>query len=311
MRIPENFKEKRKVIIKLLKEGHTFRGIKRIVNSNTRTIKKIAVLEKIPFKTLSEKKRIYNVNHSFFNKIDTEEKAYILGLFYADGCNFTKRSCISISLQENDVDILEKIKNHLFIDDKYQLKPVKISKNSLSKKLQIKLAITSKEMSDNLVRLGCINKKSLLITYPSENLLPKHLFHHFLRGVSDGDGWIGNANICIAGTFTFCKYIQKNLQSLLNIKGHLRITHNNGVTSSLEIGGNLQVDKYLDFLYKDATIYLDRKYNKFIERKEKRDIILNTPKLINYCKEPNCNTPKRAKGFCMKHYDFYRRNKNK
>ena len=32
-----------------------------------------------------------------------------------------------------------------------------------------------------------------------------------------------------------------------------------------EIGGNLQVRKILDFLYEDATIYLDRKYDRYIE----------------------------------------------
>ena len=30
---------------------------------------------------------MYNFNRKFFNKIDSEEKAYILGFIYADGYN--------------------------------------------------------------------------------------------------------------------------------------------------------------------------------------------------------------------------------
>jgi hypothetical protein len=31
------------------------------------------------------------------------------------------------------------------------------------------------------------------------------------------------------------------------------------------VGGNLQVKRVLDWLYQDATIYLPRKYDKYIE----------------------------------------------
>lgn len=34
---------------------------------------------------------------------------------------------------------------------------------------------------------------------------------------------------------------------------------------SLEFGGNLKTQKILDLLYKDASIYLDRKYNRYID----------------------------------------------
>ena len=31
-------------------------------------------------------KHIYNVNEHYFDNINSDEKAYILGLFYSDGC---------------------------------------------------------------------------------------------------------------------------------------------------------------------------------------------------------------------------------
>lgn len=51
-----------------------------------------------------------NLNTSFFEKIDSEEKAYFLGIFYADGCNMYPKY-ISLALQKRDENILYKLKN--------------------------------------------------------------------------------------------------------------------------------------------------------------------------------------------------------
>ena len=48
------------------------------------------------------------INKNFFNKIDTEEKAYFLGFLYADGYNNTDRNSVALSLKEDDKEILEK-----------------------------------------------------------------------------------------------------------------------------------------------------------------------------------------------------------
>ena len=37
-------------------------------------------------------KRIYSLDENFFEKIDTERKAYILGFVYADGNNKSQNS---------------------------------------------------------------------------------------------------------------------------------------------------------------------------------------------------------------------------
>lgn len=57
-----------------------------------------------------------NINDSFFEKIDTEEKAYFLGLFYADGCNYINgnASRVALSLQEDDKKILEIFNNFIY-----------------------------------------------------------------------------------------------------------------------------------------------------------------------------------------------------
>lgn len=52
----------------------------------------------------------YTFNRDYFERIDSKDKAYFLGLLYADGCNSistTQRHCtIILNLQEKDKDIL-------------------------------------------------------------------------------------------------------------------------------------------------------------------------------------------------------------
>ena len=60
-------------------------------------------------KSQSELQRKYPIQEIFFDDINTEEKAYILGLLYADGWNQTERNSVSLSLKEADKEILDKV----------------------------------------------------------------------------------------------------------------------------------------------------------------------------------------------------------
>ena len=62
---------------------------------------------------IGHKRYSYNVDESFFDVIDSEQKAYILGLLFADGCNDIKKkggATVSLSLNEKDEDIILQIK---------------------------------------------------------------------------------------------------------------------------------------------------------------------------------------------------------
>lgn len=53
-------------------------------------------------------KRVYKVNEQFFNNINTEEKAYVLGFICADG--HVEKDRLNITVAIKDEDILEKIR---------------------------------------------------------------------------------------------------------------------------------------------------------------------------------------------------------
>ena len=112
-----------------------------------------------------------------FHIIDTEEKAYWLGFLYADGY-VSKYNQVEVSLTLEDEDHLIKLKN--FINTNTEI---------IKDDHRCRLLFCSKELAKDLANLGCVNNKSLILTFPTEEQVPQELLRHFLRGYVDGDGW--------------------------------------------------------------------------------------------------------------------------
>lgn len=147
-------------------------------------------------------KRKYNVDDYFFDEINNQERAYILGLFYADGCNY-ENGVVKIDLAEQDYNYLLKIKdilNYTGEIKKYGEGKKKFTGYDKLYNCQdiCRLSMRSKHMSDQLAEKGCIHNKTYSLLFPTENILPKELIRHFIRGYMDGDGgisyWIDNKN---------------------------------------------------------------------------------------------------------------------
>lgn len=225
----------------------------------------------------SQSRRKWAVNDNYFNIIDTEEKAYILGFFYADAYNRADQNHVTMFLQEGDKDILEKISEAVS-----QIRPLVYSvKKGKNNQNQWGIVISSRQICQDLIKWGCPQAKTLIIEWP-EFLHPK-LFRHFLRGMWDGDGHVGNGPAFVVSTKNFCIELQKLIKRIFNFGGCVyqnRTDTNNDITHCYSINGKNQLRVFLDWLYKDSTIYLDRKYNKYLEIVEK--IIKNpTYKLVN------------------------------
>ncbi len=209
----------------------------------------------------------YITNLNFFNKIDNEEKAYFLGLLYADGNNYVRGRHsyeVSIKLKAEDKYILEKLRDYLC--PRMKLKKV-IDKRTNN--LHYLLKINNKELSDQLTKLGCVPSKSLLLTFP---VIEERLINHFIRGYFDGDGSLygkkpkKNGHIDyswqITSTNNFCKDVNKYLCNKLQVHGTMKLSckKSNQITTTLSVGGNKQVKKVLDWMYGGANLFLNRKY---------------------------------------------------
>jgi len=202
----------------------------------------------------------YHLDETYFDKIDTPNKAYILGLLYADGNVSKKGYIITLSLQERDKHILESINKELNYD-----KPLVLVDNS-SKKGNVQnsyvLRIHNKYMANSLNKCGVVPCKSHILKFPF--WLNRGLMRHFIRGYLDGDGNITKnpkyKHVSFIGSGLMMDGLKEFIEDELKI--HCSIYyHPNKSNKIVSIGGGIQAKKLLDYLYKDADMYLIRKYN--------------------------------------------------
>ena len=193
--------------------------------------------------------RKYSLDEAFFEKLDTNNKCYILGFLYADGNISNDGLKVKLVLQERDKEILEKIKKEM--NSGRPLAFMEESKrNHLGKQDQWKLEISCKKMVKDLEQWGVIPNKTLKLKYP--DFLSDDQHSHFLRGVMDGDGCIGCyqypdrertlVNIC--GTYDFCQGAKDIIESKLGI--HCSLVPR-GKICVLSISGRRQTTIFLNW----------------------------------------------------------------
>lgn len=255
-------------IVKDYQNGKSMRQIEKDYGVNRQTVAKY--LEEQQIKTTKGNHyRTYYHNENFFEVIDTEEKAYWLGFMFADGyiTNMQNRygqDQFGLSLSQVDEEVLHKFKKSIEATNPILTYPRKDNNSHPMCRIQM----VSQKTVDDLIDKGCIKQKSLILKPPKK--VPEKLINHFIRGFFDGDG-------CITKTYnkTYNKYIYGvNFTSTLEMCEWLKSIFGFGSvlkekrrenTYYFAFGGNNQLKIFYDFLYKNSTIWMDRKYNRFQE----------------------------------------------
>lgn len=249
-------------------------GCKLAEKYNMKTHQIYYILDKNKIERRSNKvnSRKYKHNEDFFETIDCEVKAYWLGFMYADGYisispNGQKVFGISLSLEDEA---------HLkqFKKDIQATNPINIYESTGygNGKMYCRLAITSEKTVNDLIAKGVVEHKTNILIFPTEEQVPKHLIHHFIRGYFDGDGCITSYKhqgydrykTSFIGTYQFLQSINDIIYEKYDIKIpklHKRKAEHE--VYALEYSSNKRSKIIYDFMYKDATIYLNRKYNKY------------------------------------------------
>lgn len=209
--------------------------------------------------------RKYFFDFDFFAKIDNELKAYWLGFLYADGCVLPQdprgygEQEFKIQIAESDIEILEKFK-----EDIKSTYPIRYDKSHSNPNAQAQViqSLRSQKTVEDLKRLGCVESKSLILTFPSPDQVPEHLIYHFIRGYFDGDGSIscynGAYQISFVGTENFIKSLSSYFEG-----GSVFADKRKTNSWYFNLGGNNQVIKAYSKMYENATRYMQRKFDKF------------------------------------------------
>jgi intein-encoded DNA endonuclease-like protein len=209
----------------------------------------------------------YEISHNFF-KNWTSQMAYILGFIFADGNIDKNNVTLAFEQQVGDKEILEKIRTPMASTHKIE---------TTKKGKYVRLRINSRQLIFDLKKLGVTHNKSKYCICPK---IPNEFLSHFLRGFIDGDGWVVtrtknnrheiNVGFC-HGCKDFLLELIRQLQAELhlttnNLRTRLKTTRKGNKSTVYQIDWHSHnAIKLLDWLYKDADIFLSRKYNKYLQ----------------------------------------------
>lgn len=202
---------------------------------------------------------------NIFTSITEEWQSYFLGLLFSDG-NLYKNQ-ITISLIEPDFYIVEAICEKLFVEPPKFYRSIHTIINSDGNKIQcspqLSVSFSNVEFANILrEKFNLQSNKSLTCMFPTN--IPIKFIHHFIRGYFDGDGCIKNngkrRTISILGSKSFLDAI-KYILLLEGIK-NIHITQRGNIFS-IYIYSSSDIDSFYNFIYNDATIFLERKHVKF------------------------------------------------
>lgn len=196
------------------------------------------------------------INQSFFDLINNEQSAYMLGLLFADGAVNIKNYNICLCLAEKDKDILTKFASLMFANvDDTDISTYKSKQKPFNNYCRVN--VNSKYMINKLINLGCTPRKSMTLRFP-EQLKEENILRHFIRGYFDGDGSIIQKTraLTITSTLQFCTKTSEIINKYAAIEPKIYKYKN---VYRLTVHGRNKAIKILDWLYRDATIYLRRK----------------------------------------------------
>jgi DNA-binding transcriptional regulator WhiA len=208
-------------------------------------------------KTFNRKK--YYINDNYFNNIGPNQ-AYVLGFIMSDG--YVNSNGLEFTLAVKDIQILEDISKSM--ESNYPIK-VTYGSGKNKNKQYCRSRFKSKIIYDNLVAMGYKRHKTGNEFLPE---IEEDMFPHFVRGMFDGDGYIsfGNyQNYYIRHTFGLCCSNRTFLETICEKTGLGQVYTAENNFYNWYIQDRLGIYDIYNFLYKEADIKLNRKFDKFNE----------------------------------------------
>jgi len=213
--------------------------------------------------------RKYNINENYFKKW-SPNMAYILGFWFSDGYIYKRKIAgmdtrYIFGISQCERYILEDILNEIGSD--YPIH----KENQNNRVTSYRFLIDSKEIVNNIIKLGGCYRKSLVCKFP---YVPKKYLPDFIRGLWDGDGsvfWSRHLHGSKSIKSSYCsgskKFVDKMLgvlrENIVGLKGNI-YKHFSKKVYYITFDSNDTI-RLKDFMYKNINkkLRLNRKYKLF------------------------------------------------
>lgn len=100
--------------------------------------------------------------------------------------------------------------------------------------------------------------------------IKNELIRHFIRGYFDGDGTVYTyrnkyTNVAFSGNKNFLVSVKSHLMNNNIVKSECKVVKEQKDKNCYKYPFSSQADvkRFYDYIYKDATVFMERKYNKF------------------------------------------------
>lgn len=240
------------------------RQIARLLPVSASTVLNILVRNAVARRPRSRPPK-YALNEDYFERIDTEEKAYWLGFVAADGCvagtklDPEPRNFI-MGLAELDAEHLETFRRAIGYAG-----PITVRRQKGRTRGIATLSVGRKRFVTHLVSHGIVPNKTSLLRPPGEEV-PAELRRHWWRGMIDGDGsiytgrnsrsgqMVWRINLCgtPAVIVGFCAFVREYADINLSLT-------DKGMVWTASLSGIQYPQLVARLLYGDAMVYLPRK----------------------------------------------------
>lgn len=254
--------------------------IGKLYNCSSTPIIRILKKYNIPTRKYGEVARIHNFNQKYFEIIDSHSKSRDLGFIGADGCvhnagKVTGSYYLTIGLHIQDYDYLNKLR----LRWDYPVAPKIDCKN----KNHCNLSIASKQFFLDLNDKGIHMRKSLTHEFPDFNKVPEKFINSWIAGYYEGDGSIYfrnnkknphrhslDATVSICASKIFSEKFKEYISKVLNI--NVKLIYSKKSIWYIKISGSYNVEKFLDWIYKDLPTeeLMQRKYERYLLLKKDR-----------------------------------------
>lgn len=213
------------------------------------------------------------INHDYFETIDTEHKAYWIGLLLADGSiskkvykNGSYTHNLRLELKASDRDLIEALVYDLESNKVVREYTSNSQRGRFKDKHNAYVAFSSRKLGEDLEKYGIVpNKTHILKDLPQ---IPHELMRHFIRGYFDGDGSVyvdsktNSLRTAFYGTHDFVANIQSFLQTELGFRDK-KVHDQKEANVSFINYAKKESEILYHYMYSEATICLERKLKVF------------------------------------------------